>query len=99
MREIEWCVYVREYSALPGLQEAGSIRYSLSRDQAGSSLRVERYSADGSRQGREQQIRLNGISDPAAEQLLRYLYENGVEPSSAPAVLEDCLQSAVLQPV
>ena len=99
MREIEWCVYVREYSALSGLQKAGSIRYSLSRDDTGSCLRAERCSADGIRQGKAQQVRLNGVSRSAAEQLLRYLYENGVEPSSVPAVLEDCLQSAVLQPV
>lgn len=97
MREIEWCVYIREYSALPGLQKAGSIRYSLSGEETGCCLKVERYSPDGCRQGRGQQFRLNGLTRTAAENLLRYLYENGVEPSGVPAVLEDCLPSAVLQ--
>lgn len=93
MKEIEWCVYVREYSALPGLQQAGRIRYSLSGAEDGCCLRVQRFSADGA--GREQICRLTGVTRPAAERLLRYLYENGVEPSGAAAVLEDCLHSVL----
>lgn len=94
MKQNEWYVYVREYSELPGLQQAGSLRYSLSTDNAGCCLQVQRYWADGRpADGQCAVCRLSGVTRSTAEHLLRYLYENGVEPVHARDIVQDSLQT------
>ena len=90
MKETEWCVFVREYSALPGLQRAGAVRYALA--QQGT-----RFDAAGRAEGGAACCPLTGVERPAAERLLRYLYENSVEPAAMRDVVADCLDAA-LQP-
>lgn len=96
MKENEWCVYVREYSELPGLQNAGSIRYSLVQEDSGLSLRAEQFRAGQSVPVSRARCLLTGITRRAAENLLRFLYENAVEPSSLCAVVSDCLEQEIL---
>ncbi|HJD21519.1 MAG TPA: hypothetical protein H9915_06825 [Candidatus Gemmiger faecigallinarum] len=92
MKEIERCVFVREYSAIEGLQQAGSIRYSLAQAETGVCLLVQRLlPGGGPKPGGGAVCRLDGLTLQAAQRLLRYLYENGVEPADACAVASDCL--------
>lgn len=96
MKENEWCVYVREYSELPGLQQAGAIRYSLMPEGSGLCLRAEQSRDSQPDRIKTASCRLSGITRSAAERLLRYLYENGVEPASLNAVVGDCLAEQLM---
>ena len=82
MKETEWCVFVREYSALPGLQRAGAVRYALAQQGTQLCLTAQRFDAAGRAEGGAACCPLTGVERPAAERLLRYLYENTVGPAA-----------------
>lgn len=87
MRENVRCVYVREYSELPGLQEAGTVRYEL--DGCAGEYRFHTRRMPGGKTGT---FYLSGVPENAARDLLRFLYENSVEPELALAVAQDCME-------
>ena len=97
VKETEWCVFVREYSALPGLQRAGAVRYALAQQGTQLCLTAQRFDAAGRAEGGAACCLLTGVERPAAERLLRYLYGNSVEPAAMRDVVADCLDAA-LQP-
>ncbi len=86
MRENIRCVYVREYSELPGLQKAGIVRYELDECDGGYRFRTRRMPS-----GKTGTFCLSGVPENAAKDLLRFLYENSVEPELALAVAQDCM--------
>ena len=94
MKENVWCVFVREYSELPGLQRAGRICYSLVQAGGGLCLRAEKEQASASPVAAT--CTLTGVTRHTAENLLRFLYENAVEPSSLNAVVSDCLTDQLM---
>lgn len=81
MKENDRCVYVREYSELPGLQKAASVRYELL-EEAG----IYPLSCNAAAGRKIAAFRLAGLSRDAARDLLQFLYENSVGPESAYAV-------------
>lgn len=87
MKENERCVYVREYSEIPGLQKAGDIRYEVCGDTGVYHFRV--VCRPG---GKIAVFRLAGASREQAHNLLLFLYENSVEPELAAAVVQDCVE-------
>ena len=84
-------MFVREYSALPGLQRAGAVRYALAQQGTQLCLTAQRFDAAGRAEGGAACCPLTGVERPAAERLLRYLYENSVEPAAMRDVVADCL--------
>lgn len=87
MRENIRCVYVREYSELPGLQKAGTVQYELREYDGRYHLCTTRMPG-----GKAGNFCLSGVSENAARDLLRFLYENSVEPELALAVAQDCME-------
>ena len=91
MKENDRCVYVREYSELPGLQKAASVRYELLGEEG-----IYRFHVMRQPDGKSAAFRLAGLSRDAARDLLQFLYENSVGPESAYAVARDCVQPPVM---
>lgn len=83
-------VYQRVYSALPGLQQARSISYTLAEKRIGDDVGYRvRVSQTGPRDEREEEGCLLACHPIQAEQLLTYLYENAVPPAHCISVVAD----------
>lgn len=81
--------YRREFSALAELQDAGAVTYSLLRGADSFCICVQQ-------DGAQPVMRtLRGTGEERARTLIRFLYENAVEPAQVPAVLQDLCGTAV----
>jgi hypothetical protein len=76
--------YVREYSALPGLQQANSVEYTLRRS-AGMLCFSARRKSDAA----PVSFYTAAFEEGPACQLLCYLYENSIAPEQMYDVLSD----------
>lgn len=84
VREAPLARYVREYSALPGLQQANSVEYTLQRSENMLCFSVHR-------KGDAEPVRFysSAIGEDTACKLLCYMYENSIAPEQMYDVLSD----------
>ena len=76
--------YVRDYSALPGLQQAHSVEYTLRRSDGMLCFSVRRSS-----EAAPVRYYTAALEEAPASRLLCYLYENSIGPEQMRDVLSD----------